>query len=599
MADNPYLMDEKNIPPNWSPVETPGRAPVGAPAPPVPHDMPQFFSGSMPPALQHDVSFVGTEVGTPRIPKYSLMPFGNQANPFTNAAAASTSAGTTPAPTPASPDVEAIQVNQQSGTIYTAQLSDRETVISLSNNAGGVITLPPVLAAPTDAFAVATNSSTTVSVSATPSSANDFALLFTATDGLVGGTTFDPGAPWNAVAGVPSSGTVFDQQLSSPSLVTATGIISPGMSWSTSLVLFHSNGAASVVNQQVLTSGSFHSGSAALPTTTAGNTLVVVLLDVVPSAHSFNLPAFATLTDTQGNTYLPINNIGNVLGNGSAVAVAYASNIKGGADTVSFTLTGGTNGMSGSVICFEISGIITPTPLPSLPVGWFTYIQNRSTGTFIVQSGATIDGSPSPITLPPNQGVLVVTDGFNWFTVRGMFPVPVPVIDGGTGLTSLTAHNVMLGEGTSPVGFAAPGAAGTVLMSTGLTTDPAFLAIYYQIIQQAGSSKPQEPKLNFLSPITATDNSGNTSTDIAVSVFIGDSGSGGVKGLVPAPAAGDAAAGKFLKADGTWEVVASSVAAAVKINSVGVSIDKQFYFNGVVDVVAVWGVKINGVSDGG
>ena len=34
--------------------------------------------------------------------------------------------------------------------------------------------------------------------------------------------------------------------------------------------------------------------------------------------------------------------------------------------------------------------------------------------------------------------------------------------------------------------------------------------------------------------------------------FIGDSGSGGTKGLVPAPASGDAAASKFLKADGTW-----------------------------------------------
>lgn len=34
--------------------------------------------------------------------------------------------------------------------------------------------------------------------------------------------------------------------------------------------------------------------------------------------------------------------------------------------------------------------------------------------------------------------------------------------------------------------------------------------------------------------------------------FVGDSGSGGTKGLVPAPAAGDAAASKFLKADGTW-----------------------------------------------
>lgn len=37
--------------------------------------------------------------------------------------------------------------------------------------------------------------------------------------------------------------------------------------------------------------------------------------------------------------------------------------------------------------------------------------------------------------------------------------------------------------------------------------------------------------------------------------FVGDSGSGGTKGLVPAPASGDAAASKFLKADGTWQVV--------------------------------------------
>ena len=36
--------------------------------------------------------------------------------------------------------------------------------------------------------------------------------------------------------------------------------------------------------------------------------------------------------------------------------------------------------------------------------------------------------------------------------------------------------------------------------------------------------------------------------------MVGDSGSGGTKGLAPAPAAGDAAAGKYLKADGTWAV---------------------------------------------
>lgn len=38
--------------------------------------------------------------------------------------------------------------------------------------------------------------------------------------------------------------------------------------------------------------------------------------------------------------------------------------------------------------------------------------------------------------------------------------------------------------------------------------------------------------------------------------FVGDSGAGGTKGLVPAPAAGDAAANKFLMADGVWTVPA-------------------------------------------
>lgn len=38
-----------------------------------------------------------------------------------------------------------------------------------------------------------------------------------------------------------------------------------------------------------------------------------------------------------------------------------------------------------------------------------------------------------------------------------------------------------------------------------------------------------------------------------LNAMVGDSGSGGTKGLVPAPAAGDAAAGKLLKADATWQ----------------------------------------------
>lgn len=53
-------------------------------------------------------------------------------------------------------------------------------------------------------------------------------------------------------------------------------------------------------------------------------------------------------------------------------------------------------------------------------------------------------------------------------------------------------------------------------------------------------------------------------TDIPA--FTGDAGAGGTTGGVPAPAAGDAAAGKFLKADGTWAVIGA--AGSVNWNSI-------------------------------
>lgn len=48
-----------------------------------------------------------------------------------------------------------------------------------------------------------------------------------------------------------------------------------------------------------------------------------------------------------------------------------------------------------------------------------------------------------------------------------------------------------------------------------------------------------------------------TQATAILDAFTGDSGAGGVKGLVPAPASGDAAANKFLKADGTWSAIAA------------------------------------------
>jgi hypothetical protein len=68
-------------------------------------------------------------------------------------------------------------------------------------------------------------------------------------------------------------------------------------------------------------------------------------------------------------------------------------------------------------------------------------------------------------------------------------------------------------------------------------------------LEDGGASATQ---VKVATPIT------RTAAGIGVSDFSGDAGAGGVRGTVPAPAAGDTAAGKFLKADATWAVPAGT-----------------------------------------
>lgn len=60
---------------------------------------------------------------------------------------------------------------------------------------------------------------------------------------------------------------------------------------------------------------------------------------------------------------------------------------------------------------------------------------------------------------------------------------------GGTGQTALTAHAVLLGEGTGPIAFAVPSTANFALLSTGATSDPAFQPL-------------TAPMVNYLAPWT-------------------------------------------------------------------------------------------------
>lgn len=80
-----------------------------------------------------------------------------------------------------------------------------------------------------------------------------------------------------------------------------------------------------------------------------------------------------------------------------------------------------------------------------------------STGAVVVNGGAL--GTPSSGTLTNATGLPLSTG------VTGT----LPVANGGTGATTLTANNVILGNGTGAVQAVAPGTSGNVLTSNGTT----------------------------------------------------------------------------------------------------------------------------------
>lgn len=126
---------------------------------------------------------------------------------------------------------------------------------------------------------------------------------------------------------------------------------------------------------------------------------------------------------------------------------------------------------------------------------------------------------------------------------------------------------------TAPI--VATKAAGAVTLSYNSSTLPQVTTptAAGKVVVREGSVYNEVPALNIAFPTIANNNlignvSGSTAAPSAVTgtqanvilpAFTGDTGSGGVKGLVPAPSAGDAAAGRYLKADGTFAVPSGAV----------------------------------------
>jgi hypothetical protein len=112
--------------------------------------------------------------------------------------------------------------------------------------------------------------------------------------------------------------------------------------------------------------------------------------------------------------------------------------------------------------------------IPPVAEKLYTVVNNTSGGFAIRVIGATGTG----VSIVSGATQVVYCDGTNFIAASAAFVngVVLGVAGGGTGLSTLTANNVILGNGTSNPTFVAPGTTGNVLTSNGTTWTSAISA---------------------------------------------------------------------------------------------------------------------------
>ena len=452
MPNNDYLMDEKQIPENW--VDSPRQAgPRVAPAPPAPNPMPGLFDGSLAPQIQQNVNYVGTTQASPQVPKYSLMPQGIQGSPSTNAAIESTIAKTvkpsTVTPTTAT---ESVNVNVQSGTSYLVQGSDLDTLISMNNDSGGSIYLPPFNAPGltyenlNQVFTPANGLSITQAITPTTQINQGDTIILTLAARDTTGTSL-PGI----VSVTDSNGNAYtlDQAnfyvdfASRDDLVVCYSAIANANITTSDTLTITIDFVADTTPFNIVSfsiAGFYKKFATQHANGTVGGGMFSSGVGIIVSENSFFVSVVASTNTSTPDA--PLNSIASGFG-GNQIGVAYFY----GTGSVTDTWTGSGN-YADSLIAYQ-----APQPsgaISALTPGFFCWIENTGTGSFTVYSGAEIDGDGS-FEIGPNKGVFLVWNGTGWYTERGLGlsaailsingdTTPAQQIFGGTNILVVTSN---------------------------------------------------------------------------------------------------------------------------------------------------------------
>jgi hypothetical protein len=164
----------------------------------------------------------------------------------------------------------------------------------------------------------------------------------------------------------------------------------------------------------------------------------------ISSAAVSGLAASAT-TDTTNANNITSGSLGTSRLSGSYTGITGVGALAAGSLATGFTAVSAPLGGTGQT-SYAVGDILYADTTTSL-----ARLADVAVGNALISGGVSADPSWGKI------GLATHVDG------------TLPVANGGTGQTSLTANNVILGNGTSSVNFVAPGTNGNVLTSNGTT----------------------------------------------------------------------------------------------------------------------------------
>jgi hypothetical protein len=114
------------------------------------------------------------------------------------------------------------------------------------------------------------------------------------------------------------------------------------------------------------------------------------------------------------------------------------------------------------LVCVGTSGGARQLIVPAIEKQYI--VKNELADTVTIKTSAG-----TGIAIPAGSSAVVFNDGTNVVQAITYLGSALSVASGGTGTTTLTANNVVLGNGASAVQFVAPGTSGNVLTSNGTT----------------------------------------------------------------------------------------------------------------------------------